>query len=274
MPTITQLLNQPKPLLMGVLNVTSDSFSDGGRFLQLSAAKAHAEAMLEAGADIIDVGGESTRPGAQPVSSQQELDRVLPIVEHLSQAGARVSLDTSNADLMRAGVAAGAQMINDTRALTQAGALAAAASSQVPICLMHMRGTPAHMQHNPSYTDVCLQVQAYLAERIDACLAAGIKRELLLADPGIGFGKSLQHNLELINYLPQLRRNLRAALLVGISRKSMLGAITGAGVEERLPASVASTALVVHLGAQIVRVHDVAANLQALQLAWELRKLR
>ena len=275
MPTIRHLLQDDSPLLMGVLNVTSDSFYDGGTYLETDAALRRAEAMLAAGADIIDVGGESTRPGAQEVSSAEEIDRVAPVVEQLvSKLSARVALDTSNPELMRIGVGLGAQMINDVRALQRPQALAAAAELQVPVCLMHMRGAPATMQDSVDYQDVASEVGDFLEQRVNSCIAAGIARELLIADPGIGFGKLLQHNLQLINSLDALQQRLQLPLLVGISNKAMLGSITGAGVQDRLPATIATSALLAYWGVKIIRVHNVAANLQAIKVGWALRQAR
>ena len=275
MPTIQHLLQDDSPLLMGVLNVTSDSFYDGGAYLETDSALRQAEAMLAVGADIIDVGGESTRPGAQTVSSSEEIDRVAPVVEQLvSKLSARVALDTSNPELMRTGVGLGAQMINDVRALQRPQALAAAAELQVPVCLMHMRGAPATMQDSVDYQDVASEVGDFLEQRVNSCIAAGIARELLIADPGIGFGKLLQHNLQLINSLDALQQRLQLPLLVGISNKAMLGSITGAGVQDRLPATIATSALLAYWGVKIIRVHNVAANLQAIKVGWALRQAR
>ena len=273
--TIAQLLSDAKPLIVGILNTTSDSFYDGGKYLQTDSALRQAEAMLEAGADIIDIGGESTRPGAQPVSSAEEIDRVLPVVQKLlSNTAARVSLDTSNPDLMRLGVQAGAQMINDVRALSRARALATAAEMQVPVCLMHMRAEPATMQQQAHYRDVTGEVIDFLRQRVDACIAAGIKRGLLIVDPGIGFGKKLEHNLELLRNLGQIQQNLGLPLFVGVSNKSMLGELSGAGIDQRLPATIASSALLAYQGVKFIRVHNVEANLQAVRLAWAWRARR
>ena len=266
--TIAQLLSDAKPLIVGILNTTSDSFYDGGKYLQTDSALRQAEAMLEAGADIIDIGGESTRPGAQPVSSAEEIDRVLPVVQKLlSNTAARVSLDTSNPDLMRLGVQAGAQMINDVRALSRPRALATAAEMQVPVCLMHMRAEPATMQQQAHYRDVTGEVIDFLRQRVDACIAAGIKRELLIVDPGIGFGKKLEHNLELLRNLGQIQQSLGLPLFVGVSNKSMLGELSGAGIDQRLPATIASSALLAYQGVKFIRVHNIEANLQAVRLA-------
>lgn len=257
----------PVPTVMGILNVTPDSFSDGGRFSQLDSALRQAESMVEQGAAIIDVGGESTRPGAQGVSGQEELDRVIPVIEAVRSAtDVPISIDTSKALVMREAVAAGAGLINDVRALRENGALAAAAELRVPVCLMHMLGEPRTMQQDPDYTDVVAEVAAFLEERVSACVAAGIAEDLIVVDPGIGFGKSPEHNVELLANLRQLRvRNL--PLLAGVSRKSTLGVLTGREVDERMPASVAAAVIAVINGADIVRVHDVRETVDALRVA-------
>jgi len=253
---------------MGILNVTPDSFSDGGRFNTVDAALGHAVRMVAEGADILDVGGESTRPGAAAVSLQQEMDRVLPVIERLrAELDVPISIDTSKPDLMRAAVDAGARMINDVAALRAPGAIAAAAAAGVPVCLMHMQGEPRTMQQAPQYRDVVADIIQYLGDRVAACEAGGIARERLLVDPGFGFGKTLEHNLALLRGLGELR-SLGLPVLVGISRKSMLGAVTGRPVEERLAASVAAAVMAVERGARIVRVHDVAATVDALRL-WQ-----
>jgi dihydropteroate synthase len=256
---------------MGILNVTPDSFSDGGDFLDLAAALGHARAMVAAGADLIDVGGESTRPGAAPVDLEEELPRVIPVIEALAAAlPVPISVDTSKPEVMAAAVAAGAGMINDVRALAAPGALEAAADLGVPICLMHMRGEPRSMQRAPRYGDVVEEVRAFLTRRIDACMGAGIPRDRLLVDPGFGFGKTLDHNLALLARLRELA-DVGAPILVGISRKSMLGAVTGRGVGERLPASLAAAVLAAERGADILRVHDVAATVDALNVLEAVR---
>jgi len=256
------------PRVMGILNVTPDSFSDGGRFNTVDAALGHAVRMVAEGADILDVGGESTRPGAAAVSLQQEMDRVLPVIERLrAELDVPISIDTSKPDLMRAAVDAGARMINDVAALRAPGAIAAAAAAGVPVCLMHMQGEPRTMQQTPQYRDVVADIIQYLGDRVAACEAGGIARERLLVDPGFGFGKTLEHNLALLRGLGELR-SLGLPVLVGISRKSMLGAVTGRPVEERLAASVAAAVMAVERGARIVRVHDVAATVDALRL-WQ-----
>lgn len=260
-----------QPRVMGVLNVTPDSFSDGGQHAQLDAALVHAHAMVAQGADFIDVGGESTRPGAAEVSEQEELDRTIPVIERLAaEIQIPVSIDTQKPAVMRAAVAAGASLINDVAALRSEGALAAAAELQVPVCLMHMQGAPRTMQQAPHYKDVVAEVAAFLQERIDACVAVGIPREQILLDPGFGFGKTLAHNVTLMQGLSQLSA-LGFPLLIGVSRKSMIGALAGTVeqpivVEQRLAGSLAAALSAVTQGAAIVRVHDVAETVQALRV--------
>ncbi len=263
-------LSLERPLLMGILNVTPDSFSDGGSYNRLDAALAHAERLLADGADILDIGGESTRPGAPYVSPEEELQRVLPVLERLAALQVPLSLDTRRTSVMRAALQAGAvDLINDVSALEDDGALALVAAAKVGICLMHKQGNPDTMQQQPDYSDVVQEVGGYLVRRIELCLEHGIARERLLADPGFGFGKTLQHNLELLRALPQLEAMAGAPLLVGMSRKSMLGAITGeAQPEQRLGASVAAALLAAQRGAKVIRVHDVKATHQALQV-WQ-----
>ena len=257
----------PAPAVMGVLNVTPDSFSDGGRFDQLDSALRQAEARARDGAAIIDIGGESTRPGAHAVNEQEELDRVIPVIKAVrSVTDIPISIDTSKAQVMRESVAAGVSLINDVRALREAGALEAAAELQVPVCLMHMHGVPRTMQQDPVYADVVAEIANFLEERVATCVAAGIAEDLIVVDPGIGFGKSPQHNVELLANLRQLRvRNL--PLLAGVSRKSILGVLTGREVDERMPASVAAAVIAVTNGADIVRVHDVRETVDALRVA-------
>ncbi len=259
-------LDLSAPRVMGVLNTTPDSFSDGGRFLSPAAAVAQARAMFEEGADIIDVGGESTRPGASPVSVQEELERVVPIIELLAaELPAIISIDTSKPEVMRAAVAAGATLINDVFALQAEGAPETAAALRVPVCLMHMRGEPRTMQQAPIYTDVVGEVAAFLRERMAAVIDAGVSRECLLVDPGFGFGKMLGHNLTLLRNLASFRE-LGAPLLVGMSRKSMIGALLDAPVEQRLNGSVAAAVLAASAGASIIRVHDVRPTVEALKV--------
>jgi dihydropteroate synthase len=256
-----------KPQVMGILNLTPDSFSDGGLYERKEAALAHARQMAAAGAAIIDLGGESTRPGAEPVSEQQELERVIPVLETLSrELDVALSIDTSKPGVMREAVAAGAGLINDVAALRAPGALQTAAELQLPVCLMHMRGEPRTMQQSPAYGDVVQDVMTFLRERILACQAAGIPRSRLLIDPGFGFGKTLAHNLQLLKRLDELRA-LAVPVLVGLSRKSMIGALLGdAPVDERLHGSVAAAVLAVLKGAVIVRTHDVRATVDAFRV--------
>lgn len=262
-------LNLSSPKIMGILNITPDSFSDGGRYFQsgrksLDLVLKSAEQILEEGADILDVGGESTRPGAAVVSEQEELDRVIPVVEALVQEfDALVSIETSTASVIRESASKGAGMINDVRALLREGALAAAAETTLPVCLMHMQGQPKTMQLAPSYEDVVAEVSNFIDERIKVCLAAGITKERILVDPGFGFGKTLAHNLALLARLPELTK-LGAPILVGLSRKSVLGQLLGRDVSERLPGSLALALAAIERGAAIIRVHDVAATKDVL----------
>ncbi|MCC7547673.1 MAG: dihydropteroate synthase [Burkholderiales bacterium] len=252
-----------RPLIMGVLNVTSDSFSDGGRFLDAAQAIEHGRRMVEEGADILDIGGESTRPGAAESSVQEEADRVLPVIEALRTMDVPISVDTRKPQLMYQALAAGADMINDIEALRAPGAMSAVAASRCALCLMHMQGDPKTMQQAPQYQDVLAEVRSFLRERVSACETAGIARDRLVVDPGFGFGKTLQHNLVLLRGLPQLSAD-GIPVVAGLSRKSMLGRITGRGVDERLAGSIAAAMLAVDRGASIVRVHDVAATRDAL----------
>ncbi len=261
-------LDLSTPQVMGVLNVTPDSFSDGGRFLAPTRACEQAWKMVEAGAAVVDVGGESTRPGARTLSEAEEIDRVVPVIERLvaGELPVPLSIDTRKPGVMRAAVRAGAGLINDVGALREPGALDAAVALGVPVCLMHMQGEPATMQQAPHYDgDVVAAVTAFLAARIDACRAAGIPRERLLIDPGFGFGKRVEHNLRLLARLPELA-TLGCPVLVGLSRKSMIGALLDLDVEERLVPSVALALMAVERGARLVRAHDVAETRQALRL--------
>ena len=260
-------LRFPVPAVMGILNVTPDSFSDGGHFVRRDLALRQAEQMVADGAAIIDVGGESTRPGAGEVSEQQELERVMPVIEAIRAAtDVPISIDTSKPGVMQAAVSAGAGLINDVRALRFPGALQAAAELQVPVCLMHMSGEPGTMQANPSYEDVVAAVAAFLEERIAACVEAGIDEDRVLVDPGFGFGKTRDHNIELLANLRQLAVRGRP-LLVGISRKATLGELTGRDVDDRVAASVAAAVIAVTNGASIVRAHDVRETVDALRIA-------
>ncbi|MGI8894812.1 MAG: dihydropteroate synthase [Casimicrobiaceae bacterium] len=260
-----RLLDLARPLVMGILNVTPDSFSDGGAFFDRERALDHARRMVADGANLVDIGGESTRPGAEPVAETVELARVIPLVETLSREGVLVSVDTMKAGVMRAAILSGAAMINDVRALREEGALAAAVAGEVAVCLMHMQGNPRSMQDNPQYANVAAEVQAFLAERARVCEAAGVARDRIVLDPGFGFGKTKEHNLALLRALPALTE-LGYPILVGLSRKSMLGRLTGRPVEERLPASLAAALGAVARGASIVRVHDVRETIDALDV--------
>ncbi len=267
-------LNFEIPVVMGILNVTPDSFSDGGRYLGRDDALRQAEAMLQSGASIIDVGGESTRPGAKRVSAAEEIERVVPVIAAIhNMTDVPVSIDTSKAAVMRAAVEAGAAMINDVRALREDGALAAAADLGVVVCLMHMQGHPRSMQDEPDYEDVALQVRDFLASRIESCIDAGIDRERIVVDPGFGFGKSLQHNVELLMNLRQLQA-LGRPIMAGLSRKSMLGEMTGRDTGDRMPASVAAAVIAAREGADILRVHDVAATVDALKVTQAIATAR
>ncbi len=259
-----KVLDLSRPAVMGVLNVTPDSFSDGGRYFQLAEALRRAEVMVEEGAALVDVGGESTRPGAPPVSVQEELDRVLPVVERLArELPVPISVDTSKPEIIREAARAGAGLINDVRALRLPGALEAAAASGLPVCLMHMRGEPATMQQEPVYADVVAEVYAFLAERVAVCERASISRERILVDPGFGFGKTLDHNLRLLRHLDRFT-DLAAGILVGMSRKSMIGALLNAPVDERLSGGLAAAVIAFWQGASIIRAHDVRETVQAL----------
>lgn len=250
-----------RPLLMGVLNVTPDSFSDGGRFLDRDAAIAHARRMIGEGADIVDVGGESSRPGAQPVTEGVELERVLPVLRELKDVP--ISVDTRRPAVMREAIAAGASMINDIEALAAPGALEAVAGSGCAVCLMHKKGDPATMQQDPRYDDVVAEVKGYLAARISSCEKAGIGRERIAIDPGFGFGKTEAHNFTLLKRLAEFA-DLGVPVLAGWSRKSALGALTGRPAGERLAASLAAALLAAQRGARILRVHDVRETRDAL----------
>jgi len=268
-----KLLDLNSPRVMGILNVTPDSFFDGGQFDSLQHAAAHAREMVEAGAAVIDVGGESTRPGAEPVSAQEEIDRVVPVIEELSSSlQVPISVDTSKAQVMQAAVAAGAGLINDVTALRAPGSLEAALVAGVPVCLMHMQGEPRTMQAAPRYNDVVAEVRGFLEERARLCMDAGIARENIILDPGFGFGKALEHNLMLMKKLDLLVQS-GFPVLVGISRKSMFEKLLGLPVEQRLSPGLALTALAVWKGASLVRTHDVAKTVQAVRACYAIMQV-
>ena len=263
----TRRLDLAVPVVMGVLNVTPDSFSDGGQFTDLERALQRAGVMAGEGAALLDIGGESTRPGAPPVDTAAELARVVPVIEALTAGGGPpVSVDTTKPAVMTAAAAAGAELINDVRALGAPGSLEAAAASGCAVCLMHMQGEPRSMQQAPAYEDVVEEVYAFLAERIEACVRAGITLERIVIDPGFGFGKTLAHNLSLMKNLDRFTR-LGVPLLVGVSRKSMIGTVTGRPVGERLAGGLALVALAVAAGARIIRSHDVTPTLDAVAMS-------
>ncbi len=266
LPCGGRFLDLAHPQVMGILNVTPDSFSDGGRFGQRDAALRHAEAMWRAGASLIDVGGESTRPGARAVSPVEELERVAPIVEAIAaELDVIISVDTSTPAVMREAARLGAGLINDVRSLQRDGALDAAADSGLPVCLMHMRGEPTTMQLSPQYADVLVEVRDFLVERMAACAAAGIALERLILDPGFGFAKTQEHNLRLFKHLQSLHE-LGRPLLVGVSRKSMIGRALNREVSERLSGSLALAALAITKGAHILRVHDVPETVDVVRM--------
>ena len=269
-------LDLSRPLVMGILNVTPDSFSDGGRHDTVAQAVAHAQALLADGADILDIGGESTRPGAPFVSPEEELQRVMPVLRELVGLNVPLSLDTRRTSVMQAALAEGlVDLINDVSALEDDGALPLLAAANVGISLMHKQGNPDTMQQQPSYHRVVDEVGGYLARRVQLCLDAGMEQARLLADPGFGFGKTLEHNLALLRALPQLEQQAGVPLLVGLSRKSMLGAITGESqADQRLGASIAAAVLSAQQGARVIRVHDVKATVQALQVLRALHEVR
>ncbi len=259
-------LSFASPSVMGILNVTPDSFSDGGQFDDIDTARRHAEHLAEDGAAIIDIGGESTRPGADDISESQELERVIPVIEALRDTvDLAISIDTSKATVMREAIAAGAAMINDVLALQEPGALGAAVDLGAPVCLMHMQGRPRTMQASPEYDDVTGDVMAFLGDRVAACIEAGIPRKKIIIDPGFGFGKTHSQNVELLANLRQLQ-DLGLPVLVGLSRKSTLGDLTGRDVNERMPGSISAAVIAVMNGAQIVRAHDVRETVDALKV--------
>lgn len=264
---LNRSLDLTRPVVMGILNVTPDSFSDGGRYVSHARALEHAEAMIEGGAAIIDVGGESTRPGAAPVSVEEELRRVIPVIEQLARSGrAIVSVDTSTPQVMRAAANAGATLINDVRGLQRPGALEAAVGSGCAVSLMHMQGDPQTMQTRPEYADVVAEVKHFLGERVAACEAAGITRDRILVDPGFGFGKTVAHNLALVRQLPDLL-SLGLPVMMGMSRKSTIAVITGRPDGGRLAGSLALAVAAVLRGAHIIRAHDVPETVDALKVA-------
>ncbi len=260
-------LSLDRPLVMGVLNVTPDSFSNGGRFMDPAAALEHAQRMIAEGADLIDIGAESTRPGASPTPESEELKRIVALVEKLSRGSVPISADTRKPAVMRAAIDAGASMINDVSALRTPGALEVIAgnSQTIGVCVMHMKGEPATMQQTPAYDDVVSEVKGFLAERARACEAAGIARERIVLDPGFGFGKTVEHNLALLRGLPEIAA-LGYPVLAGLSRKSTIGALTGRDVDERVAGSLAAALAAVARGATIVRVHDVRETVDALKV--------
>jgi dihydropteroate synthase len=260
--SILQLLKRPQVAIMGIINVTPDSFSDGGRFVEVNTALQCGLALADEGADILDVGGESTRPGAAEVSLQEELDRVIPIIK---ETATPISIDTYKPHVMRAAVRAGAAMINDVNALRADGALHAAAQTQVPICLMHMQSQPRTMQQSPQYKNVVSDVIQFLKQRIATCTELGISSDRLIADPGIGFGKTLQHNLALLSAVPEMRAKLGCELLIGVSRKSMIDTLLKRPIDQRLYASLGLAVQATLNGAKIVRVHDVRATFDAVR---------
>jgi dihydropteroate synthase len=255
------------PRIMGIVNVTPDSFSDGGKFLNHDAALKQAEKLIAEGADILDIGGESTRPGSDIVAEQEEIERVAPVIEMISaEFDIPISIDTMKPGVMRAAVKAGAGLINDVNALRTEGALAAAAELNVPVCLMHMQGTPQTMQHEPHYSDVVAEVKTFLLERVDTCLNAGIKAEQIMLDPGFGFGKRARHNLRLMKHLSTLT-DLPYPVLVGVSRKSIIGDMLKVSVDERLAGSLSLASIATWLGAKLIRTHDVKETHQAVKLS-------
>lgn len=266
LPCGSRVLDLSRPHVMGILNVTPDSFSDGGRFVDITAALRHAEAMVAAGATLVDVGGESTRPGARPISPLEELERVAPIVEAIArELDVIISVDTSTPSVMREAARLGAGLINDVRSLSRDGALDAASAAGLPVCLMHMRGEPGDMQNHPQYENVTREVVSFLRDRLDACAVAGIPPDRVLLDPGYGFAKTLAHNLSLFKHMEQLHE-LGRPLLVGVSRKSMIGQALGREVADRLSGSLGLAALAVAQGASILRVHDVAETIDVVRM--------
>lgn len=264
-------LSLERPLVMGIVNVTPDSFADGGLFMTPAAALGQAARLIDEGADLLDIGGESTRPGASPVEIGEELDRIMPVLEGLRDSPVPVSVDTSKPEVMRQAIAGGASMINDVSAFETDGAMEAVAGSDVALCLMHKRGDPRTMQQDPHYQDVVAEVMEYLASRRDAVRAAGVAAERMVVDPGFGFGKNWAHNMTLLRNLDRLTM-LHVPIMVGLSRKSMLGKITGREPRDRVYASVAAALLAAERGAAILRVHDVAATKDGLAVFWAMHQ--
>jgi len=260
-----------RPLVMGIINVTPDSFSDGGCFNSVDKALAYARQLIAEGADILDIGGESTRPGAVEVSAEEELERVVPVLRALHQLNVPLSIDTRKPIVMKAALEAGVDMLNDIEALEGEGALSLLGASGAAVCLMHMRGNPQSMQQSPEYDDVCGDVERYLLQRRDAVLACGVERERILLDPGFGFGKTLGQNVALFKRMSQMITQLDCPILVGVSRKTMLGQIVDRPIDERVAASVAAAVMAAQAGASVIRVHDVAQTVDALKVWYALR---
>ena len=260
-----------RPLVMGVLNVTPDSFSDGGRFSSLDAAITQAELMIESGVDMIDIGGESTRPGSPPLSIDEELRRVMPVLYSLRDCGKPISVDTRRSEVMREAMIAGVDMINDITGFRDQDSLSLLRDSDCALCIMHMQGSPQTMQHDPSYDDVVREVSEFLLQRVAAAVSEGIDRRRLCVDPGFGFGKTLEHNLDLLANVERIQKDLSLPLLVGLSRKSMIGKLTDKPVEQRMAGSIAAALYAIGQGARIVRVHDVAETVDAINV-WQSAK--
>ena len=260
-----------RPLVMGVLNVTPDSFSDGGRFSSLDAAITQAELMIESGVDMIDIGGESTRPGSPPLSIDEELRRVMPVLYALRDCGKPISVDTRRSEVMREAMIAGVDMINDITGFRDEDSLSLLRDSDCALCIMHMQGSPQTMQHDPSYDDVVREVSEFLLQRVAAAVSEGIDRRRLCVDPGFGFGKTLEHNLDLLANVERIQKDLSLPLLVGLSRKSMIGKLTDKPVEQRMAGSIAAALYAIGRGARIVRVHDVAETVDAINV-WQAAK--
>lgn len=264
-------LDLSSPQVMGILNITPDSFSDGGKFNALDSALHRVKAMIDAGVTIIDIGGESTRPGAPEVTLEEELTRVIPVIKAIrTQYDVWISVDTSKAEVMRQAIEAGADIINDVRALREPGALEVAAQSGLPVCLMHMKGQPRTMQANPQYTDLLAEVEEFLSERVAACEAVGIKRDQLILDPGFGFGKTLEHNYQMLAHLEQLHQ-FNMPILAGMSRKSMLFKLLNKAPSDCIAASVATATIAAQKGAQIIRVHDFEETIDALKVVAKMK---